>query len=73
MLRLSGTPRDALVTIDDRYVDKLGRIGARGIKLIPGSYRVTVEQVGFFPHDEIVTIEADKPRALKVELQAIPE
>ena len=73
MLRLSGTPGDALVTVNDRYIDKLGRVSQRGIKLPPGSYRLTVEQVGFFPHDEIVEIEADKPRQLKVQLQPIPE
>ncbi len=73
MLRLSGTPRDALVTIDDRYIDKLGRISKRGIKLRPGHYRLTVEQVGFFPHDQIVHIEAERPRALNIELQAIPQ
>ena len=74
LVRFAGEPDDALVTIDDRYVDKLGRIEKRGIKLPVGEHRVTVEQVGFFPFDVVVVADPDKPtETVKVELTPVPD
>ena len=73
-IRFSGAPDDALVTIEDRYVDQLGRIEKRGIRLAPGTYRVTVEQVGYFPSDILLEVpESGLAEPVKVELTPIPD
>jgi hypothetical protein len=74
LVHFAGEPDDALVTIDDRYVDKLGRIEKRGIKLPAGEHRVTVEQVGYFPYDVIIVADPDQPtETVKVELTEVPD
>jgi len=74
VLRFDGMPDDALVTINDRYIGKLGRLKKKGVKLPAGDYRVTVEQVGYFPHDQLVRIEEERqPPAFKVELTPVPD
>lgn len=74
LLRFDGSPDDALVTINDRYIGKLGRLEKGGVLLEAGEYRVTIEQVGYFPQDQIVTIEEDgSPPAIMVELTQIPD
>ena len=72
LMHMQGEQTDALVTINDRYVGKLGEIVRRGIKLPPGSYRVTVEMVGYFPYDELVEVE-EEPVTLSVKLVPIPD
>jgi hypothetical protein len=73
-LHFSGGPDDALVHINDRYVGKLGRLEKQGIKLRPGDYRVTVDAVGYFPDDQLVTIVAEQqPTPLKIELEEVPD
>jgi hypothetical protein len=73
-IRFAGVPDDALVTIDDRYVDQLGRIAKRGIRLSPGTYRVTVEQVGYFPKDILLEVpEEGLAEPVKIELTPIPD
>ncbi len=74
LMRLSGGPDDALVHINDRYVGKLGRLAKTGIRLEPGEYRITVDAVGYFPHDELVKVEElGPPPTLEVELQEVPD
>lgn len=74
VLRFAGGPDDALVHIDDQYVGKLGRLEKHGIALPVGSHRVTVEQVGYFPHDVIVEVrEEQPPPPLVVELEPVPD
>lgn len=74
LLRFDGSPDDALVTINDRYIGKLGRLEKAGVLLEAGEYRVTIEQVGFFPQDQIVTIADDQPPTpIHVELTQIPD
>lgn len=71
-LSLHGAVDDALVTIDDRYVGKLGEVERRGVGLLPGRHRITVEQVGFFPFDVLVeAVEA--PLEVTVELERVPD
>lgn len=72
LVKLQGEADDALVTINDRYVGKLGELRRRGIKLPPGTYRVTIEQVGYFPWDRLVEVGAE-PLSVDVELVAIPD
>ena len=73
-IRFAGGPDDALVTINDRYVDQLGRIEKRGVRLEPGLYRVTVEQVGYFPADVLLEVpDEGLPEPVKVELTPIPD
>jgi hypothetical protein len=72
VVKLQGAEQDALVTIDDEYVDKLGVLARRGIKLPRGTYRITVEKVGYFPWDRLVQV-GDEPLVLAVKLVPIPD
>ncbi len=72
VLRVQGVEHDALVTINDRYVGTLGELSRRGVALPPGQYRITVEKVGYFPHDELVEVGAE-PMAMRVELVQVPD
>ncbi|MCA9556523.1 MAG: hypothetical protein KC933_41245 [Myxococcales bacterium] len=74
-VQFAGAPPEALVTVDDRYIGKLGRLQkAGGIELPEGTHRVTVEAVGFFPHDQLVEVSAEAPPPpVQVELEAIPD
>ncbi len=73
ILRVRGAPADALVTIDDHYVGKLGRLGRYGLKLPAGEHRVTVEANGYFPQDELVKVPANGDAKLDVKLEEIPD
>ena len=73
LLRFGGGPTDALVTINDRYIGKLGRLSRRGIKLPPGQYRVTVEQTGYFSLDRLVQVDEGSNVTVTVELQQVPD
>ena len=72
LLRMQGEQTDALVTINDRYVGKLGEIVRRGIRLPPGPYRITIEQVGYFNYDELIQVQ-DEPVNLSVKLVPVPD
>lgn len=73
-IQFAGAPADALVTINDRYVDQLGRIEKRGVRLEPGTYRVTVEQVGYFPADVLLEVpESGLESPVRIELTPIPD
>ena len=68
-MRMLGSPPDATVTIDDRYVGPLMVVSARGVALPVGSHRVSVEAEGYFPWDRIV--EA-KDRLVKIDVRLVP-
>ena len=72
-VQLSGSPDDALVTVDDRYVGKLGRLERTGLRLPVGRHRLTVEQVGYFPHDQILVVRAEGNAPVRVELVPVPD
>lgn len=72
VVKLQGAEADALVTINDRYVGKLAVLQHRGIKLPAGTYRVSVEKVGYFPWDQLVEVD-ETPLTLDVTLVAIPD
>lgn len=73
VLKLAGSPDEALVTVDDKYVGKLGRLKQRGVRVNAGSHRVTLEANGRFPHDELVTVPGDGETRLEVQLEPIPD
>jgi hypothetical protein len=74
VVHFSGGPDDALVHIDDQYIGLLGRLEKRGIALPVGTHRVTVEQVGYFPHDVLIeVVEERPPPPVVVHLALIPD
>ena len=71
LMQLKGGESDALVTVNDHYIGKLGRL-QHGIRLEPGEYRVTVEKLGYFPFDQLVEV-GEQPAQVEVELVPIPD
>jgi hypothetical protein len=73
-LRLTGTPRDASVTVDDQYLGALVYVAGHGVALPPGRHRITVEKAGYFPWDRVVEAkDGDPPVELGVTLTKIPD
>jgi hypothetical protein len=71
-LRFRGTPPDATVTIDDQRIGSLSLVAARGIRVLPGRHRITVEAAGYLPLD--VAIEAKGAVVpIDVKLVAVPD
>jgi hypothetical protein len=66
------SPPGALVYIDDQYIGSLATVAARGVRLVEGKHRVSVEKAGYFPYDAIVVSKFD-PILLKVDLLALPQ
>jgi hypothetical protein len=73
VLRLQGGPADALVTVDDRYVGKLGAASRFGVRLPVGEHAVTIEKPGYFPFDVLVRVPADGSVTVPVALDEIPD
>jgi hypothetical protein len=74
LLRMQGTPPEAHVYLDDRFVGRLEQIQKRGIKMPLGEHRLTVEEVGYFPHDQLLELNSqDEPVTVKVELTRVPD
>jgi hypothetical protein len=73
-LRLKGNVPDAMVTIDDQHLGTVKYVGMRGVALPPGTHRVTIEKVGYFPFDKLVEAkEGEGPIELEVELEPVPD
>jgi len=73
-LRLTGTPADARVTVDDQIVGTLDVVAARGVALPPGKHRVSVEAPGYFPYDTLVEAkEGEKLVRIEAKLVPIPD
>ena len=73
-MRMSGSPPNASVTVDDQFVGTLELVAARGVALPAGTHHVTVEAAGFFPWDNVVEAhEGDAPLRLDVKLVPIPD
>ncbi|MGO8992414.1 MAG: PEGA domain-containing protein [Polyangiaceae bacterium] len=68
-LRIHGSPPDATVTIDDQRVGSLSLVAARGIRVLPGRHRISVEEAGYLPFD--VAVEA-KDAVVPVEVKLVP-
>jgi hypothetical protein len=72
--RMTGTPPDARVTIDDQIVGSLDVVSVRGVALPPGSHRVSVEAPGYFPFDTLVVVkEGDKMVKVEAKLVRVPD
>jgi hypothetical protein len=73
-LRMTGSPPDARVTVDDQIVGSLDMVQARGVALPPGQHRVSVEAPGYFPYDTIVEAkEGEKLVKIEAKLVRIPD
>jgi hypothetical protein len=73
-LRMSGTPVDARVTVDDQIVGSLDMVQARGVALPPGNHRISVEAPGYFPFDTIVEAkEGEKMVHVEAKLVRVPD
>jgi hypothetical protein len=73
-LRMSGSPPDARVTVDDQHLGALAFVQQRGVALPPGRHRITVEKAGYFPWDRVVVAEEGmEPIRLAVTLEKIPD
>jgi hypothetical protein len=71
-LRFHGTPPDATVTIDDQRIGSLALLATRGVRVLPGRHRITVEAAGYLPFD--VALDAkDAPVPVEVNLVAVPD
>jgi hypothetical protein len=66
------SPPDALVYIDDQYIGSLAAVVARGVRIVEGKHRVSIEKTGYFPYDALVVSKFD-PILLKVDLLALPQ
>ncbi len=71
---IAGSPDDALVTVNDTYRGKLGRLEQSGLPLLPGEHRVSIEANGYFPHDQLIELMEDVPPApIEADLQPIQD
>ena len=73
-LRMTGTPPDARVTVDDQLVGTLDVVAARGVALPPGTHRISVEHAGYFPYDVVVEAkEGAGPVRIEAKLVRVPD
>ena len=73
-LRMTGSPADARVVVDDQIVGTLDMVRVRGVAMPPGNHRVSVEREGFFPFDTIVEAkEGEKVVNVEAKLVPIPD
>ena len=70
-LRMTGSPADARVVVDDQIVGTLDMVQARGVAMPPGNHRVSVEHEGFFPFDTIVEAKEGE-KVVRVEAKLVP-
>lgn len=73
VLKVTGSPDDALVTVDDEYLGTLARLRRFGIKVSEGEHRLTVEADDRFPHDALVRVQADQTVTVDVKLEKVPD
>jgi hypothetical protein len=68
-VRLSVKPGEAAIFINDSYVGHVDRFGGRGgMRLSPGTYRVTIALPGYQPFNTELTIRAGQTYEIKTEL-----
>jgi hypothetical protein len=58
--------------VDGRYIGTLAAVEARGVRLVEGEHRISVEKVGYFPFDAVVVSDL-KPIHLTVEMLELPD
>ena len=69
-VRLTGSPPDASVTVDDRYIGSLEFVAAHGGKMHEGQHRVTIEAPGYFPLD--VMVDAKEGKVIRIDAKLVP-
>ena len=68
-LRVDVKPEDAAIFINESYVGRTDRFGARqGMRLSPGDYRVTIALPGYQAFDAELTLRAGQTYEIKTEL-----
>jgi hypothetical protein len=73
-LRMTGTPADATVIIDEEKVGSLDLVAAHGVALPVGVHHVTVEARGYFTWDrEVFAVEGKTPIRFEVALTRVPD
>jgi hypothetical protein len=73
-LRMTGTPADAVVMIDDQTIGTLDYVTARGVAMPLGTHRITVQAPGYFPWDrEVEAKEGQAPVRLAIALVRVPD
>jgi hypothetical protein len=71
-IRMGGAPADATVTIDDQRVGSLALVAARGMRVLAGRHRITVESAGYLPWDQVIEARDELVR-LDVRLVPVPD
>jgi hypothetical protein len=71
-LRMGGTPAEATVTIDDQRVGSLALVAARGMRVLPGRHRITVESAGYLPWDQVVEAKGEQNEVVKLDVRLVP-
>jgi hypothetical protein len=68
-LRVSVKPGEAAIFINDSYVGHVDRFGGRaGMRLSPGTYRVTIALPGYRPFNTELTVRAGQTYEIKTDL-----
>lgn len=70
--RSEGSPKDALVYIDEQYIGTLAYVEARGVRLPEGEHRISVEKNGYHPYDVLVVSDRE-PISVDVRMLKLPE
>ena len=71
-LRFKGTPKGAVVEVDEIRLGPLEMFVEQGLLLRPGTHRVVVSHEGYFTEYKLVKIEKDQLEILEVELRPLP-
>lgn len=70
-LSVEGSPPNARIYVDDRFVGTERSLALQGLSLAPGVHFIRVEAPGHFPHD--LRLQAKKGKmSLRFQLQEIP-
>ena len=73
-LRMTGTPPDAVVIIDDEAVGTLELVMAHGVALPVGVHHITLKAEGYFPWDKEVEAKlGSEPIRLEAKLMPVPD
>ena len=71
-LRFRGSPPDATVTIDDQRAGSLDMVASRGVRVLPGKHRISIEAPGYLPYDTVVDAK-DAVVIVEAKLAPVPD
>ena len=73
-LRMTGSPADAVVVVDDEAVGTLELVMEHGVALPVGVHHITVKAEGYFPWDKEVEAKLGAgPIRLEAKLMPVPD